>query len=81
MSANSGFGYRNFFQKSENPLKCFILGTWRYTIEFQPTHINKCTYTISYDRSEAKRVLYENIVYGVTSEPARPGPAITLFEP
>ena len=26
-----------------------------------------------YDRSEAKRVLYENIVYGVTSEPARPG--------
>ena len=26
-----------------------------------------------YDRSEAKRVLYENIVYGVTSEPAQPG--------
>ena len=29
----------------------------------------------NYDRSEAKRVLYENIVYGVISEPARPGPA------
>ena len=28
---------------------------------------------IFYDRSEAKRVLYENILYGVTSEPARPG--------
>ena len=29
-----------------------------------------------YDGSKAERVLYENIVYGITSEPARLGPAL-----
>ena len=33
---------------------------------------------LDYDRSEAKRVLYENIVYGMISEPIRPSRFLNL---
>ena len=41
----------------------------RKNIEFNQ---NRCNIDF-YDPSETERVLCENIVYGVTSDPARPG--------